>query len=224
MRKFAILFAVIAAVALLSASTPADAAIYSSVQDSETFSLGIGNNTTIYLDKFDPTLGTLVSVTLTLDADASAGSITWDNEAANPSTVILGIGATVTATAPSSLTLVAVPLQQGSGSVAADSDGDADFIGGDAFSVTGGTGSDSDTDSPASPFTGYVGTGEQFAVDITTLVKTYLETNGGYGPLDYDIGQTSGTVTVVYEYIPEPMTMGVLGLGGLGLLLRRRRA
>ena len=49
------------------------------------------------LSLFDPALGTLTKVTLTLDADTSAGSIAFDNEALIATDVTLGIGAEVTA-------------------------------------------------------------------------------------------------------------------------------
>ena len=179
--------------------------------------------TTLYLSQFDPALGTLNSVTLTLDATASAGSIAWDNEADQPSTVTLGIGAEVTAIAPDALALVAVPLQTDSGSVDADNDGDADFIGTDAFSVTGGTGNDSDSAAlPPGDLTPYIGTGD-IAVSVVGLAETYLSTSGGFGPIDPTPGDFSGTVTVEYNYIPEPATLSILTLAGLALIRRRRK-
>ena len=45
------------------------------------------------LSQFDPGLGTLTKVTLTLDADASGGTIAWDNEALFATDATLGIGA-----------------------------------------------------------------------------------------------------------------------------------
>ena len=91
------------------------------------------------LSQFDLALGTLTKVTLTLDANTSAGTMAWDNEAAVSTDVTLGIGAGVTAAGLAGITAVAVPLQTDSAvGVAADNDGAADFIGTDSFSVVGG--------------------------------------------------------------------------------------
>jgi len=185
--------------------------------------------TTVSLSQFDEaTFGTLLSVTLTLDAEASAGSITWDNESALLTDVDLGIGGEVTATAPSALTLVTLPMQEGSGTgIAADEAGespDPDFAGPDSFSVTGGTGTDSkfDTLTPPADLTPYKGTGT-FDVLIKSGLETDVHTSGGNGEIQYSNGKTSGTVTVTYEYLPEPATLALLGIGGLGMLIRRRR-
>ncbi len=187
---------------------------------------------TVPLPKFDPTLGTLTKVTLTLDAETSAGTISWDNEAPVASDITLGIGAEVTATAPSALTAVAVPLQTDSGQTDADNDGAADFLGTDAFAVTGGSGSDSDMDMSTLPATLalYTATflGETFDTTIDSAVETFLSTSGGFGPIDPVPGITEGMVTVTYEYvpIPEPATFTLAGIGclALALLARRRRS
>jgi len=183
--------------------------------------------TTVSLTQFDPSLGTLQSITLRLDATASVGSITWDNESDVLTDVTLSIGGEVTAVAPSALTLVAMPLQTGSaqdipGDEASESP-DPDFAGPDSFTVTGGTGTDDDTAvlTNSALFVPYVGLGN-FDVDISSIVKALTDAQGGSGQTDSTPGQTSGTVTVRYDYVPEPATLAILGLGGLGVLLRQR--
>lgn len=176
------------------------------------------------LPLFDPGLGTLQKVTLELDAETSAGSIAWDNEAQITSDITLGIGAEVTVSAMSLLTAIAVPLQTDSAvAIDADNDGAADFIGTDAFSVVGGTGIDSDSDMSTLPATlaAFTGVGTFDAI-LSSAVETFLSTTGGFGPIDPVPGVTNGTVKVTYEYVPEPGTISLLLLGGSALFFRRR--
>lgn len=176
------------------------------------------------LPLFDPGLGTLTKVTLTLDSTTNSGTITWDNEAEVLSDVDLGIGAEVTVTAQSLLSAVAIPLQTSSGTVDADNDAAADFIGTDAFTTIGGSGSDSGMDMSTAPatLTAFTGLGT-FDVDLSSSVQTFLSTSGGFGPIDPVPGQTEGAVTVTYEYVPEPTSAAMMLLFGGVAIFRRRR-
>ena len=181
------------------------------------------------LSQFDPALGTLTKVTLTLDADTSGGTIAWDNESGLTTDVTLGIGATVTAVGLVGVTAVAIPLQIDSAlGVDADNDGAADFVGTDSFSVTSGSGSDSDMDMLVAGLGPYIGP-STFEVMVSAVLESFLQTTGGFGPLQTTPGVTDGTLTVTYQFtpIPEPSTFTLAALALLALLAhghRRRRA
>ena len=125
------------------------------------------------LSLFDPALGTLTKVTLTLDANISVGMIAWDNEALVATDVTLGVGAVVTAVGLTGITMVAVPLFTGSASgIAADNDAAADFVGTDSFSVVGGSASASDSAELTAGFGAYIGLGT-FAVTVASVFETF---------------------------------------------------
>ncbi len=185
----------------------------------------VGVNGAVNLPQFNPALGTLTKVTLTLDANTNAGTLEWDNEGSGSGTVTLGIGTTLVATAPAALTATAVPVQVNAATVSADIDGAPDFTGSDAAAVTGGVGSDTDMAMLLAGLAPYIGLGN-IPVSLTSTLFTSTITEGGnlFGPSQVVNGLYDGLVTIEYEYnlIPEPTSAALLGLGGL-LALRRRR-
>jgi len=214
---------------LLAPLALASAAHGATIQFSDTFGpaalpVSVTPLATVPLSLFDPALGTLTKVTLTLDANTSGGTIAWDNEAPISTDITLGIGGEVTAVGLAGVTAIAVPLQTDSATgIDADNDGAADFIGTDAFSVVGGSGSDSDSGVLTSGLAPYIGLGT-FDVTVSGVYDIYLSTTGGFGPVDPVAGITDGTVTVTYEYtpVPEPSTALLVAGGLLGLGAQRR--
>lgn len=219
-------YSVIAAFAALSVGATANAGVVSFNANYGPEAASSPLHVVASLPLFDPGLGTLTKVTLTIDSTASAGSIAWDNEAPVSTDITLGIGAEVSVTANSLLTAVAIPLQTGSANgVDADNDGAADFLGTDSFAVVGGSGMDSDMDMSTAPATllAFTGLGT-FDAELSSGVETFLSTSGGFGPIDPIPGETSGTITIEYEYVPEPTTAALMVCCGGMALIRRRRA
>ena len=68
-------------------------------------------------------------------------------------------------------------------------------------------------------FANLIGSGT-FSVDA--LVQAQATVIGGVNFTNI-VPQGSGSVTVEFYNVPEPATAGLICLGGIGLLLRRRR-
>lgn len=175
----------------------------------------------LQLNQFDPSLGTLDKVILTLDAGQSA-DVTIENDSTTSGVnVTVTLNGTVTGTAPNSLVAISSIIgNKTSGSLAA-TDG-TPGSGPDYEDL--GTISDTTqaTDEITSNFSPYIGTGT-FTVTIDGVGGwSFSGTNDATLKVSDFVGY--GDASVTYEYtVPEPATMGLMGLGGLGMLLRRRR-
>jgi hypothetical protein len=173
----------------------------------------------------------LTSVMLRVKVESYDGKHAIDNGSWSWSgSVTLGIGAYVGVQGPvpaggSRLTVDSRATETATGDVTSDSEGlPADFIGTDAFSITGHYATDTKADSrtAALDLAPYIGAGDvTFA--FTGGTSTY-----GTGPLpDGWIRVTAPeykfTTTVEYTFTPEPATLSLLALGGLALLRHRKR-
>ncbi len=175
----------------------------------------------VTLPQFDPGLGTLTKVTLSLDAESSAGTIDWDNEAPLPTDITLGIGAEVTALTAFGTSVVSIPLQFGSTTgIAADNDPAADFVGSDSFSVLGGLSNDAQSTVLTLPLeiAPYIGVGT-FDVTIGAEVAIFVDASEGEGPTQHIEGVVEGVVTVTYEYTPAPAPVPALSDIGRAVLI-----
>ncbi len=223
-----------AAIALLGVA--AQGAIVTEKGDSDTFGpLPPGvPSFTLSLDKFDPSKGTLISVSLVLDLRVVGSSLTFDNETASsgPVTLNFSVGATATTGGPSVLSVGTVVAKSGMGMVTADNDGAADFLGSDSFSISGAGIANNFTTQTAPAFlTQYTATvpGETFLVTVSNTNST--GTTAMFGPTSIVNGTFAGAVTVSYTYmlaaVPEAASAlwgAALGLFAISRRVRSRRA
>lgn len=224
-----------ALVALLALASPSEAGV-----DSHSVSFGPWSlpqaSQTFYLPKFDPALGPLTQVEFILSGTAFAGTLKWDGEGGLPTDLTLGIGARMTATGPVSLNVQAVPLQQASTDISGPDD-EPGFVyppnwsGPDYFEVTGGTGSDSATQTWTSAgdlaFFTQTAPGDTFSIEVEAMDEMSIQTTGGaWGYPLSEFGQVNGTATVRYHFegvVPEPSSFGLLLMAACPAVLLRRR-
>lgn len=191
------------------------------ILDSETFGpLPPGTPAfTVALDKFNPALGTLQSVTLVLDVRTAGSSFTFDNETASSGSVTLTFAVTGSATTggPSVLSVNTTVSKTGSGTVAADeaADGSGDFAGPDSFSLSGvGKANNFTTQTAPAFLSQYTATvpGETFLVSIANSNMT--STSAMFGNTSIVGGTFSGAVTVGYTYLLVPVPEAGTALWG----------
>jgi hypothetical protein len=223
MKKSAVFFAALAATALsASAATISyDGTIANGPNPSATFPLTTYENVT----QFNPSLGTLLSVTLTIDASASA-KLEGENERSGTSDFTASLVGSVTGSFSTGLSAAA---DTGAGSVMsasveADDDAAPDWKGNDYkdFGTVGGSDSQSQTQTTnLSPF---IGTGD---IQLTVYDQQAWSVSGsGDTTSRVTDSQSSTDWTVTYNYtpVPEPASVTPLfGLLGLALLARRRK-
>ncbi len=192
---------------------------------------------TLALDKFDPSLGTLTSVTLVLEATTCGTTFIFDNESSGSGTVTLQIGSTVTATTllGISTTVEAKPMLTGTGTVKKDSsrDGQGDFLGKDSFKISGGASASNSTTEIETGILSQFNAGapgETFLVSIANSLFKDASTAGLCGPTSACAGSFAGRFTVAYSYthllvpIPEAGTAFWGLCFGLFAASRRPRA
>jgi len=181
---------------------------------------------TMMLPLFDPSLGTLTSVKLTLDGSVS-GTAKYESLDASPALIDLNLQATITLQKPDLSNLVQIiPLANVSENASAF-DGTVDFDGasGTTFAGLNGSASDMTTLTLPADLALFTGVG-----NINLPVSGTGSSNGsGAGNLITQFATSAGaTAKVVYTFepVPEPTSFALAGLGMAGLLLagwRKRR-
>lgn len=186
----------------------------------------------IALNKFNPALGTLISVEFKLEISTQGSSLTFDNEATVPGSVTLNLGAEVKAKTGVALIteLMVNPMTSGTGAVTADNDPfPPNFSGTDSFSISSGVLSDSasilrNTAPFLAQFTA-TGSPHTFLTTISNRRDDSSSTSGIFGETSSVGGTFTGKLTVIYNYnalpIPEPGS-AIWGLA-IGLVAGVRR-
>jgi len=175
----------------------------------------------ISVPKFDSSLGTLNSVTCKLTGHAE-GSAKFESLDTQPASVTMQLSAIVQLRRPDSSTLViSIPVTDTSDAV--DSfDGILDFGGtsGKTYSNLSADLTENATHSLAADLALFTGTGS-----ITLPVTADGASTGtGAGNLVLQFAMAaSADVEIIYDYsVPEPGTLGLMSLGTLGMIRRRR--
>ena len=221
---------------LLMTAGVASAVVYPPITQTETFSGTPNLARTFTFDQFDDQGGTLVlqSIQVLVELDANGGTLILDNDGEEPAAGNYEFGAksNISSTDVALLTATAQPvtaelsaLTSGPFSLAGNlGDGSEDFdpSAPDGVQIDGGLVSDSDDGYIGSAyFAGYKGLGT-FDIDLDAIQWSDF---GGVSGIEWAVTPVtaSGEVTVIYNYIPEPATMGLLGIGALALIRRKRK-
>ena len=194
---------------------------------------GTPNFTTpLTFDSFDTSLGTLLSVQILADVEVTAGEFLVDNDSPSTATVDISYGIDATLISGGEVLFPAVSAMAGGAtSLTLDpDDGDGAPIDGTptdgaTFSMVGATDSDSALiNTPGVQLASFLDTnaGADYIINMQTTQDFSISgasgVDGGFRSAD-----AQGEVTVIYNYVPEPATMGLLSLGGLAILRRRRK-
>ena len=215
------------------------AASAATITQTETYSGTPNLSRTFTFDEFDDLGGTLtlVSIEVLVELNIDGGKLILDNDGDDPAsgTYEFGAKSDISSTDVSLLKVVGPPtepvvaelssLTSGAFSLAAQTgDGTNDFdpTPPDGMQIDGGPLSDSDAGFIATSLhSQYIGT-STYDIDLEVLQWSDF---GGVSGIEWAVTPVSadGEVTVIYNYVPEPASMSLLGLGGLALIRRRKK-
>ena len=224
MKKFAI--------TLLICLSLAGASSAATVTQTEGFSGTPDFTKDLTFDAFDTSLGFLNSVYVEVEVLVTAGEFLVDNDSPTVGTVDIDFGIDAQLISGGEVIIPGVQAIAGDSAflVLAPDDGDGPPIDGstpdgatlsmvgltdaDFATITGGLALASYLDTNAGPdYVIRVDTSQFFAVSGASGI------DGGFRSAD-----AIGDVTVIYDYtVPEPTTMGLLAVGGLAALRRRKK-
>lgn len=179
----------------------------------------------LLFSKFNANLGTLNSITLTIETDITT-VITVTNNAASASNGSVQTRVRVWLKDPGNLIGLTPQINT---YVPEDADSSYDLDPGESMALGPytGTGYKSNSYTSGSMLSEFTGNG-QIALALSTLTATVLENQGG-NTASSQVTSASGSVTLAYNYsaVPEPSTVALAVLGAAAVLvpvLRRRMA
>lgn len=220
------------AVALLSWSSAAQA--FPSISQTRNYGPQTPDySASLNFDQFHGLLIDLVSIEVILDVESSGGLMNVDNDAPTPAHVDAHLGADASISSVD-VAMFQCPFLPVVGNVIADTmqsydlapnvgDGAADWdpSGPDGAQLVGGTVSDSDNGFICGTFfaSGWVGPG---TFDVDLQAEQFLDYGSVSGvEVSFVPVTAQGSVTIIYNYVPEPSTLALLALGGIALIRRR---
>jgi hypothetical protein len=213
-------------IALLAVIAAAGAAQAAEICYDGSFALARTNwSDNLVIPKFDPALGTLISVSWSVSGNIE-GSAAFESLDASATTIQTALSATIRLQRPDATDLqVIIPVAMNSDSASAF-DGGIDFGGTSGKTYAGLTASDSGSSSSMSPadlalFTaGFLG--ETISLPVSATGSSTGSGAGNLLLLFNTFAGASAEVCYTYEPIPAPSALALLGLGGLVAGRRRR--
>lgn len=207
---------VLGATALLSSARADTVSYFAAVPTTRT-----NFTTPLTLPGFDPTLGTLTGVQLTLTATV-LGDASFESLDASPAAVNVNLSSSVTATAPNALSVTTIPLANTNVTVAGY-DGTLDFGGASGRTFGDLTNTATNSNATTSGLASYIGAAT-IPVTVTAIGSSTASGPGNLASLFRT--DANARVGVTYTYtaaVPEPTTMAGLAVASVALLRRRRR-
>ena len=179
------------------------------------------------LTQFNPLLGTLNSVMLTVDGEMNQ-NIKAENTGASPDLLTPNASGSVSFRQGSTTILNAALTNSGGAFAATGFDGTSDFAGtsGKDFGIINAMNSNMTTLLAPLDLAGFIGVGDLSAYNLRGVGGGAVDSDNGN--LDTSITtEARGRITVKYDYterndVPEPGSMLLVGLGLLGLGAARR--
>ncbi|MBI9018510.1 MAG: PEP-CTERM sorting domain-containing protein [Phycisphaerae bacterium] len=180
---------------------------------------------TVSIQKFDPALGTLNSIAFELTGKVE-GNVGYENLSPTASTIKMKLAALIVLQRPdtSDIWFVAPNDTVSESSSGFDQLADLDGDSGSKFYGLAGRKTSSTVSATAADIALFTGTTATDTIDLTVDATSASSGSGSGNLLLWFQTDAAADVKVTYDYtVPEPTTIGLLAVGGM-LFIKRRRA